>query len=87
MRKRATSYTHTIMNLTRAGLDRALLARKLWEACAIRAILYCVEAMNVTKTTVAELDRVQNMVGRFILQVPSATSRVLADGCRANANG
>ena len=78
MRKRATSYTHTIMNLTRAGLDRALLARKLWEACAIRAILYCVEAMNVTKTTVAELDRVQNMVGSFILQVPSATSRVFA---------
>ena len=38
----------------------------------------CVEAMNVTKTTVPELDHVQNMVGRFILQVPSATSRVLA---------
>ena len=30
----------------------------------------CVEAMNVTKTTVPELDHVQNMVGRFILQVP-----------------
>ena len=78
MRKCATSYPHTIINLTRAGLDRALLARKLWEACAIPAILYCVEAMNMTKTTVAELDRVQNMEGRFILQVPSATSRVLA---------
>ena len=30
------------------------------------------------KSTAAEMDRMQNMVGRFILQVPSATSRVLA---------
>ena len=28
--------------------------------------------------TIQELDRIQNMVGRFILQVPASTSRVLA---------
>ena len=32
----------------------------------------------LSKTTVRELERIQNMVGRFILQVPSATSRSLA---------
>ena len=63
MKKCATSYVHTIMNLTRAGLDRVLLAKKLWEVCAIPSILYCVEAMNVTKSTVAELDLIQNMMG------------------------
>ena len=70
IRKCATTYPHTKINLTRAGLDRAMLARKLWEVCAIPTLLYWVEAMNVTKSTVVELDRVQNIVGRFILQVP-----------------
>ena len=78
MLKRANGCAMSIMNLTRGGLDRALIAKKLWEACAIPAILYCVEALCVSKKTVDELDRIQNMVGRFILQVPSSTSRSLA---------
>ena len=36
----ATKYTHTIMT----GLDRALIAHKLWECYAIPAVLYCIEA-------------------------------------------
>ena len=76
--KRANSYAMSIMNLTRSGLDRALIARKLWIHCAIPGILYCMEAMVLPKTTVRELERIQNMVGRFILQVPSTTSRTLA---------
>ena len=76
--RRANSYAMSIMNLTRSGLDRALIARKLWIHCAIPGILYCTEAMVLSKTTVRELERIQNMVGRFILQVPSATSRSLA---------
>ena len=35
----ARSYTHTIIGLTWSGLDRALIARKLWECCAIPAVL------------------------------------------------
>ena len=38
----ATNYAHTIMGVTRTGLDRALVANKLWECCAIPSILYCV---------------------------------------------
>jgi len=42
MINRATSYAYSIMNLTRGGLDRALIAKIIWETCAIPAILYCV---------------------------------------------
>ena len=75
--RRATNYAYTIMNLTRGAFDRSYVARRLWEACAIPAILYCSEAMVFTKSTLAELERIQCMVGRFILQVPQSTSRVL----------
>ena len=78
MLKRATGCAMSIMNLTRAGLDRALIAKRLWECCAIPSILYCAEVLVISKKTVEELERVQNMVGRFILQVPSSSSRVLA---------
>ena len=40
MVKKGMSYACTIMNLTRSGLDRAMLARKFWETCAVPAILY-----------------------------------------------
>ena len=46
--------------------------------CAIPAILYCSEAMTISKKMIEELEAVQNLVGRFILQVPSSTSRILA---------
>ena len=78
MIRRAVGCAMSIMNLTRAGLDRALIAKRLWESCAIPSILYCAEVLVISKKTVEELDRVQNMVGRFILQVPSSTSRTLA---------
>ena len=66
------------MNLTRGGLDRALIAKRVWDTCAIPSILYCVEALTIKKSTVMELERIQNMIGRFILQVTASTSRALA---------
>ena len=73
MLARACSYAYTIMNLTWKGLDRAVIARAILESCAIPSILYCTKAMAISKSTLRELDQIQNMVGRFIFQVPSAT--------------
>ena len=72
------NYAYTVMNLTREGLDRAVIARSIWESCAIPSILYCTEAMVESNATIRELEQIQNMVGRLILQVPSAISRALA---------
>ena len=51
----------------RGVLDRAMVAKRIWESCTIPEILYCVEAMTLKKTTIVELERLQGMVGRFIL--------------------
>ena len=72
----ARSYAHTIIGLTRSGLDRTLIARKFWEWCAIPAVLYGTEAMIISATTVGALERIQGQVARFILQLPSSASGV-----------
>ena len=41
----ARKYAFLILSITRAGLDRSLVARSLWEMCAIPTILYGSEAM------------------------------------------
>ena len=51
--RRATNCAFSIMNLTRGSMDRSLVARRLWEACAIPSILYCSEAMVFTRKTLA----------------------------------
>ena len=61
--KQATNYAYSIMNLSQSVLDRAIVAKRLWEACAIPASLYCSEAMVFKQSTIRELERVQNMVG------------------------
>ena len=66
----ARSYADTIVRLTRSDLNRALIARKLWECSTIPVILYSTEAMTITATTVTALESIQVQVARFILQLP-----------------
>ena len=70
----ARKFAHTIMGYSRVGQDKCQVAYTLWERCAIPAILYAVEAMVVSKATVKELDRIQHMVVRFILQLPRSAA-------------
>ena len=53
-----------------------MVAKRLWESCAIPAFLYCVEAVTLKKSTIVELEGLQGMVGRFILQIPASSSKV-----------
>ena len=82
MIRAALKYAHTIMGFSRVGQDKARVAYILWERCAVPAILYATEAMNISKTTVTELNRIQNLVARFILQLPKsvATAAAYVDG-------
>ena len=72
----ATNYAHTIMGVTRTGLDRALVAHKLWECCAIPSILYCVDASVISKSCIMKLESIQHQVARFILQLPKSAAKV-----------
>ena len=67
MIKVAIKYAPTIMGVTRTGLDRALVAHKLWECCAIPAVLYCSEALVISKACINKLDSIQHQLARFIL--------------------
>ena len=72
----ARKYAHTIMGYSRIGQDKSKIAYLLWERCALPAILYGVEAMTLTKSTIRELNKIQNLVARFILKLPKASSLV-----------
>ena len=65
----AQKYANTIMGVTRAGLDRALVAHTLWERCAIPAVLYAVEAMLVSDGVVDKLDSIQHASSTFYIAV------------------
>ena len=70
----AKRYAFSILGMTRAGLDRSRTARMLWESCAIPAILYASEAMTLGEGVVKELEKIQGVIGKFIIQVPGSTA-------------
>ena len=72
----ARRHANAIMGLTRAGLDRAKVAKRLWEVCAIPAILYGSETMVFSDKVIKELETTQAAIGAFILQIPQSSSRV-----------
>ena len=72
----ARRHANAIMGLTRAGLDRAKVVKRLWEACAIPAILYGSETMIFSEKIVKELETIQASIGTFILQIPKSSSKV-----------
>ena len=63
-------YAYAILGLSRCGLDRSMLARVLWERCAIPAILYGSDAMTLTQSAVRQIEQIQSVMGGFILQTP-----------------
>ena len=66
------------MSTTWEELDRAKVARSLWMARALPAILYCSESMVLTGATVGKLERIQNIIARFITQVPEGSTNGVA---------
>ena len=64
------------MGVTRTGMDRILVAHKLWECCAIPEVLYCIEASVISKACIDKLDSIKHKVARFILQMPKLASHM-----------
>ena len=74
--KKARNYAFSIMSLSKEHLDRGMVAHAMWETCAIPGILYATECLNVNKGTIDELDSIQSMISKFILQIHSSSSNV-----------
>ena len=76
VKNKAKRYLTSVFSLTRSGPDRSKLTYTLWTSCAIPAILYGVEVMPLTESTISMLEKCNNSVGKFILQLPQSSSNV-----------
>ena len=75
VKKVANKYMGSVLSLVKSGPDRAELAYTLWVNCAIPAILYGCEAIPLHKGTIDAIEKCQTRVGRFILQIPTSSSK------------
>ena len=74
MLSQATTMAQTILNLTREGLSRSVLARSLWEGCVVPAVMYSIEVTTPQQSVINELETIQRRIGRFITQTPRSTA-------------
>ena len=65
-------------NCLQAAQCRALFAWRVWTLTAIPAILYGCEAVLIRQTELSEIEKTQATVAKFMLQVPSSTTNVVA---------
>ena len=79
VKKKAKNYLQSVLSLVRSGPDRSELAFALWTRCALPSILYGCEIMPLNQGTISEVERCQNLVGKFILQLPRNSSNVVAN--------
>ena len=76
VREKSKTYLSSVLSLVKTGPDQASLAHTLWTMCAVPAILYGSEVLPLTQGTIDEVERCQNIVGKFILQIPRSSANV-----------
>ena len=76
VKQKANNYLHSVLSLVKSGPDRSDLAYTLWTRCALPSILYGSEIMPLTQATIHEVERIQTLVGKFILQLPRNSTNV-----------
>ena len=76
VKQRAQNYLSRILNLVKTGPDRSSLAYALWSQVALPSILYGTEVLPLTQKTISEVEKIQNAVGKTILQLPRSSANV-----------
>ena len=76
VRRKARTYLASVLSLVKSGPDRSNLAYTLWNCVALPSILYGSEVIPLTKGTVSEVEKCQNAVGKFILQISQSSANV-----------
>ena len=74
VKKKAQNYLTSVLSLVRSGPNRSDLAFTLWTRCA--RILYGSDVIPLLQGTIAEIERCQTLVGKFILQIPRNSSNI-----------
>ena len=78
VRQRAQTYTYRVLSLVKTGPNRSELAFSLWNQVALPSILYGTEIFPLTKKTIDEIEKCQSIIGKFILQLPKSSARVVS---------
>ena len=76
VKKRAQDCLSRVLSLVKTGPKRSDLAYCLWNNIAIPSILYGSEVLPLLDGTIKEVERIQSVIGKFILQVPRSTANV-----------
>ena len=79
VKKRAQNYLSSVLSLVRSGPDRSDLAYTLWTRCALPSILYGSEIIPLAQGTISEIEKIQTLVGKFILQIPRNSANVASN--------
>ena len=78
VKQRAQSYLSRVLSLIKTGPDQSNLAYTLWKQVALPSILYGAEVIPLTDGTIAEVERCQAAVGKFMLNLPRSSASVSA---------
>ena len=70
MKKKADKYVYAILNLRRDLFDCSVVARSLWEVCAVPAVMYGSESCVVTKGLLGDLKEKQRVIAAFVVGLP-----------------
>ena len=70
------SFLHSILSLTRCNFDRSFMALTLWKQVALPTILYGSECIPLTQNTIDKIEKTQNKIGKFALQVSPSSANI-----------
>ena len=76
VKQKARNYLTSVLSLVKSGPNRSDLAYSLWTLCGLPSILYGTEIIPLTQGTIAEVERCNSLVGKFILQIPRSSATV-----------
>ena len=76
IKKRCKMYLPRVLSLVKKGPDQAKLAYTLWVNIALPSILYGAEVIPIQKTVIKLIEKCQNSVARFILQIPKGSAAI-----------
>ena len=74
--QKCESFLHSILSLTQSNFDKSFMALTLWRNVALPAILYGVECIPLTQSTIEKIELTQNKIGKYALQVSSSSANI-----------
>jgi len=76
VKKKALAYLASVLSMAKTGPDRSEMAYMTWTRIALPAILYGAEVIPLTQDTINTIEKCQNQVAKFMLQIPQSSANI-----------